>query len=80
MINEKVATDLGIGIGDTVRVYDSDESTNVTVTGIMENYLQNYVYMSPEVYTAATPEALPMYNIAYVGHDGERACERGYAA
>ena len=65
VINEKVATDLGIGIGDTVRVYDSDESFNVTVTGIMENYLQNYVYMSPEVYTAATGKA-PMYNIAYV--------------
>ncbi|MGI6108661.1 MAG: FtsX-like permease family protein [Eubacteriaceae bacterium] len=65
VINEKTSTTLGIGIGDEITVYDDDSSFTVPVTGIMENYLQNYVYMSPQAYKAATGKDV-QFNLAYM--------------
>lgn len=51
VITEKLATKLGISVGDTIEVGRTDVDTvGVTVSGITENYLLNYVYMTPTMY------------------------------
>jgi len=53
VISEKLATDNNIGIGDSLRVKNVDGLTkNVVVTGITENYVYNYAYMTYDYYTA----------------------------
>ena len=65
VISEKVASDLGVSVGDKVRVFNDDESHEVVIGDITENYLENYLYLSPEVYQAAFNKPLEV-NIAYV--------------
>ncbi|MGL4607102.1 MAG: FtsX-like permease family protein [Eubacteriaceae bacterium] len=50
VLSEKVAYDLNLKVGDKVRVFSDDESHEVTVGAITENYLENYIYLSPKVY------------------------------
>ena len=52
VIDEKLADNLGISEGDTVRLLDNDEKEYpVQVCGICENYVGHYVYMTPACYT-----------------------------
>lgn len=51
VITEKLSTLLNININDTITIKDLDDVTmQVKVIGITENYLQHYIYMSPELY------------------------------
>lgn len=65
VINEKIADRYHVKIGDTVTVKDGDTSFDVKITGIVENYLQNYIYLSPEAYQKATGHE-PFYTITFV--------------
>lgn len=56
IITEKLATLLNIGIGDSIKISDENSELSFKVTGITENYVYNYVYISPELYTKATGE------------------------
>ena len=67
LISEKLATKLGVSVGDSIAIYDEDaignamgEGREVRVSGIMENYVAQYVLMSPAVYESAMGEA-PSY-------------------
>ena len=52
VIDEKLADNLGISEGDTVRILDNDEKEYpVQVCGICENYVGHYVYMTTACYT-----------------------------
>lgn len=52
VIDEKLADNLGISEGDTVRLLDNDEKEYpVKVCGICENYVGHYVYMTTACYT-----------------------------
>ncbi len=52
VIDEKLADNLGISEGDTVRLLDNDEKEYpVQVCGICENYVGHYVYMTTACYT-----------------------------
>ena len=60
IISEKLASQLGISVGDTLTLYDEDDIGNlvgdghtVTVAGIMENYVAQYVYVTADVYEQA---------------------------
>ncbi len=59
VITEKYADLLGVGVGDSIYL-KIDESTvtpkEVKVIGITENYIFNYIYMTPTLY-------LSMYNV-----------------
>lgn len=62
-ISEKLATVLGVGVGDEIELAKqdaignaTDEGYSVTVTGIMENYVSQYVYMTPEFYERISGE------------------------
>lgn len=53
IVTEKYADLLGIGVGDSIfiRLSESDAySKEVKVIGITENYIFNYIYMTPNLY------------------------------
>ena len=57
LISEKLATQLGVSVGDAINLYDEDDIGNlvgqahsVTVAGIMENYVSQYVYVTSAEY------------------------------
>ena len=67
LISEKLATKLGVSVGDSIAIYDEDAIGNATgkgrevrVSGIMENYVAQYVLMSPALYESTMGEA-PSY-------------------
>jgi putative ABC transport system permease protein len=60
VLTEKLATSLGVQCGDTITVRDQDTVGNatgdgyvLTVTGIMENYVGNYLIIGSDAYTQA---------------------------
>ena len=60
IISEKLASQLGVSVGDTLTFYDEDDIGNlvgdgraVTVAGIMENYVAQYAYVTADVYEQA---------------------------
>ncbi len=72
VLSEKTATELGVGVGDTLTLYDENlvadkmgEGYEFTVGGITENYLQHYVYMTPQLYEQVMGEA-PEYSAVLI--------------
>ncbi len=53
LISEKTAELLELGVGDMVTVVSGDERAEVEITGIVENYIQHYLYMTDACYEAA---------------------------
>lgn len=50
VITEKLADSLGVSSGDAVTLIDDHREYKVKVTGVAENYVSGYVYMSPEYF------------------------------
>ncbi len=50
IINEKLAKLLKIKVGDSITLHENNQLQKVPVTGIMENYTMNYIYMSSAFY------------------------------
>lgn len=51
ILTEKASTLLNVGVGDTIELKVNDtESHSVPITGITENYIYHYVYMSQSFY------------------------------
>lgn len=65
MINEKMATELSVKVGDTVSVTVDDKTAELTVGGIYEQYIKNYVFISPKLYSEKFGEE-PQFNMAQV--------------
>ena len=60
IISEKLAHELGLGVGDEIDVYQEDDIGNATgdavslpIAGIMENYVSQYLFISPTLYEDA---------------------------
>ena len=54
ILTEKLAETLGVKVGGEVTVTDGDGNSAVLrVSGITENYVRGYLYLSPETYTSA---------------------------
>ncbi len=54
LLSEKAAKMLGVKAGDTVSVENQDgEIADFTLTGIVENYVQGYIYIPQKLYTQA---------------------------
>ena len=59
MINEKLAENLGVGVGDTFRMEDEDGVIHeVRVAAVMEMYIRHYVLMSEEYYRTLSTRPL----------------------
>lgn len=51
VVNKKLADKCNLKVGDSVTVRDGDmKSFTVTITGIAENYVYNYIYISRKTY------------------------------
>lgn len=71
VVSEKLATKLGVSAGDVLDIYDEDDAANPTgaarevrVSGVMENYVSQYAFMSPQLYAEVYGE-LPEYATLY---------------
>lgn len=73
VINTKLADKCGIGIGDTVTLRNEDgEKLTVEVAAVSQNFVYNYVYISPDTWEAdngSAPEYKSIYVIAQDGTD-----------
>ena len=59
LLTEQIAKKLGIKAGDSIGLKQDKKEVTVEVTGITENYMTHYVYMSPVLYQSLfghTPE------------------------
>ncbi|CDM68199.1 aBC-type transport system [Clostridium bornimense] len=50
VITEKLAKLLDIKVGDVISIKDDNIKIDLNVTNIAENYIYNYVYISPDIY------------------------------
>ena len=72
IITEKLAELLNVTVGDTI-ILNGDTKASATITGITENYIQHYVYMTDSYYKQIYDKA-PTSNsviIAYQNTDSE---------
>lgn len=71
VINTKLADKCGVRIGDTVSLRNEDgEKLSVTVTAVCENFIYNYVYISPDTWRADNG-SMPEYKSLYVRVPGD---------
>ena len=77
LISEKTATLLGISPGDTITLTSGGERYEVTVTGVVEHYVQHYIYMTDQTYEEVFGEA-PERNSYYLRYtdDSEDTADR----
>ncbi|MDO4939267.1 MAG: ABC transporter permease [Lachnospiraceae bacterium] len=54
IITDKLSRKLGLNIGDDMVVKIGEDKYSMKVGGVAENYLNNYVYLSPEYYEKVT--------------------------
>jgi len=50
VITQKLAETLRLGVGDTITLVDDEVRTELPVTGIVENYIYHYIYLSHGAY------------------------------
>lgn len=75
MVNEKYASVNKLNVGDTIKVTVKGASASVKISGIYEQYINNYIYMTPGLYQKLYSKP-PVYNILCVSLEeatGERA-------
>lgn len=73
VVNNNIADKLGLSVGDTVILRDSDyKEMRVTVSGIYENYIGDIVYLSADTYKE-TPEINTAYLKLKDGMDEHKA-------
>jgi len=66
VISHKVAKELDIQVGDTITLQDEDFNTiKVKVSGIMQNFVFNYLYLHPDTYTSQMNNE-PVYKNIYL--------------
>ncbi len=66
ILTEKLARKCGVAVGDRVILEDEDYNTlEVTVSGICENYIFNYAYLSADTWKEQTGEE-PVYKCTYL--------------
>lgn len=78
LINYRFAKENDISVGDALKIANADYLTvSVTVTGIFDNYIYDYVYLSADTFAQQWGE-VPECNTAYVNFpEGKDAHEAG---
>lgn len=69
VISEKLAKLYGLEPGDTLTLVDSrNESFNILITGITENYVLHYAYMTPAYYSSVFGKE-PVFNTSLLNYN-----------
>jgi putative ABC transport system permease protein len=72
VISQKIAEAYKIGKGSNLTVKDSDGNTyTLVVSDVTENYIQNYIYMSQNLYSKVFGKAIS-YNMIVSNHIGDQ--------
>ena len=86
VVSEKLAKRMGLSVGDTFTLYEQDAVGNptgsgltFTVGGICENYVYNYVYVTPADFEAAMGETYAV-NYVYLRNEGDEEAQEGFTA
>ena len=71
LVNEKLAQELGLSVGDAIEVSHQDamgnaesEAFHIVIGGLYENYIYNYIYLNEATFAAAFGEE-PELNAVY---------------
>ena len=83
VINSNLANNLGLEIGDTLSVYDSDmKELTVTITALCDNYVYNYLYINEDTYESqwGDLEKNSAFVLGVYNEDGEVANPHNDAA
>lgn len=71
VINDKLAREFGLSAGDTITIrYDGVDTVEAEISGIFENYVGNYLFMTAETYEALFSKEAS-YKNAYAKTDEE---------
>lgn len=65
IITEKLARDMGVSPGDHLMMSVDEERYDVTISGIAENYIENYIYLSPQYYEKISGKETA-YNLVFI--------------
>ena len=86
LVNEKIAQEFGVSVGDTISVSRQDamgnaesESYDITVGGLYENYIYNYIYLDAAAYESVfgePPEQNAVYATVTSDADGRDELDR----
>lgn len=68
LINEKLAKELGVKSGDTFSLTANSKTAEVKVGGVYEQYINNYVYISPKLYSSLYSSNIK-YNLMFARLD-----------
>ena len=79
VISEKIAKKFNVGVGDQIVVMLDEEKIPVTVCSITENYIYNYVYMTPEYYQKTFGKE-PLYNMIFVSESEKMMDHNDFSA
>ncbi|MGY3778626.1 ABC transporter permease [Isobaculum melis] len=71
VITEKLAKMYQVKVGDKLKIVDTNnEEYNIPITGITENYVQHYLYLTPETYQTIFGQQ-PTYNTELLTYSKE---------
>ena len=74
VINSNMAANMGLSVGDTMTIYDSDmREMTVELSGLCDNYVNSYLYISQETYEEnwGPLETNSAFVLGIPGEDGE---------
>lgn len=72
VITNKLADTLQVSVGDTITIRDDDlKETSIKISGLSENFANNYLYLSGQTYEDIWGNA-PEYKSAYINLDDEQ--------
>ena len=78
VVNVGLAENMGISVGDALTLRDDDVGTlTVTVSDICDNYVFNYVYVSPDTYRDQLREEPEYKNLYLLAHEGAAPYQEG---
>lgn len=70
ILTEKMANQLGVKVGDTITLENADgKKADVLISGITENYIQHYIYLSPIYYEQVFNESLYFTQLVAISTD-----------
>ena len=81
VVTEKFCEQAGLSVGDTVTLENTDgKSGTFTISGIAENYVENFAYITPEQYEAAYGTAARPNSVVGVLADGAESGDEAFSA